>query len=99
MMGPRDLVNVLMDRNPERFKDRDGFSTGLVCPAGKECDALQEFTFTYEHKWTQGLFARFEYRRDWTKLQQPVLFQRGSTGASDHQDTLQLGIVAFFGPH
>ena len=86
----------------EWFKDRDGYevgSSGLVCATGKECDALQEFTFTYEHKWTQGLLARLEYRRDWTKLQQPTLFQRGSTGASDHQDTLALGIVAFFGPH
>ena len=83
----------------EWFKDRDGFSTGMVCTAGKECDALQEFTLTYEHKWTQGLLARVEYRRDWTNLKQPVLFQRGSTGASDHQDTFALGIVAFFGPH
>jgi hypothetical protein len=83
----------------EWFKDRDGFSTGLVCTSGKECDALQEFTFTYEYKWTQGLLARVEYRRDWTKLQQPVIFQRGSTGSSDHQDTFALGVVAFFGPH
>jgi len=83
----------------EWFKDRDGFSTGLVCTPGKDCDALQEFTFTYEYKWTKGLLARLEYRRDWTALKQPVLFQRGSTGASDHQDTFALGIVAFFGPH
>ena len=82
----------------EWFKDKDGFSTGLVCTAGKDCDALQEFTFTYEYKWTKGLLARLEYRRDWTKLPQPVIFQRGSTGASDHQDTFALGIVAFFGP-
>src|SRR5690349_1029313 len=78
----------------EWFKDRDGFSTGMVCAVGKECDALQEFTLTYEYKWTKGLLARLEYRRDWTNLQQPFLFQRGSTGASDHQDTLTLGIVA-----
>ena len=83
----------------EWFKDRDGFSTGLFCVAGKECEALQEFTFTYEYKWTKGLLARLEYRHDWTGQKQPVLFQRGSTGASDHQDTLALGIVAFFGPH
>jgi len=37
-------------------------------------------------------------RRDWTKLQQPGIFQRGSTGSSDHQDTFALGVVAFFGP-
>lgn len=82
------------------FKDRDNFlGTGMVCATGKECDALQEFTLTYEYKWTKGLLARLEYRRDWTTLPQPVLFQRGATGARDHQDTLALGIVAFFGPH
>ena len=93
----------------EWFKDRDANQItaydptnspfGLVCTPGKECDAIQEFTLTYEHKWTQGLLARLEYRRDWTKLKQPGIFQRGSTGASDHQDTLALGVVAFFGPH
>jgi len=83
----------------EWFKDRDGFETGMFCVAGKNCDALQEFTLTYEYKWTKGLLARLEYRHDWTGQKQPVIFQRGSTGASDHQDTLALGIVAFFGPH
>ena len=83
----------------EWFKDRDGFEIGSFCATGKDCDALQEFTFTYEYKWAKGLLARLEYRRDWTALQQPILFERGSTGASDHQDTLTLGIVAFFGPH
>lgn len=82
----------------EWFKDKNGFETGMVCAAGKDCDALQEFTLTYEYKWTKGLLARLEYRRDWTTLPQPGLFQRGSTGASDHQDTLALGVVAFFGP-
>ena len=82
----------------EWFKDRDGYQTGMVCAAGKDCDALQEFTFTYEYKWTKGLLARLEYRRDWTNLKQPFYFQRGSTGASDHQDTLALGVIAFFGP-
>jgi len=86
----------------EWFKDRDGFevgSSGLVCKTGKECDSLQEFTLTYEYKWTKGLLARLEYRHDWSAIPQPVLFQRGSTGSSDHQDTLTVGIVAFFGPH
>ena len=86
----------------EWFKDRDGFevgSSGLVCKTGKECDSLQEFTLTYEYKWTKGLLARLEYRHDWSAIPQPVLFQRGSTGSSDHQDTLTVGIVVFFGPH
>jgi hypothetical protein len=82
----------------EWFKDKNGYETGLVCVTGKDCDALQEFTFTYEYKWAKGLLTRLEYRRDWTTLPQPVLFQRGSRGASDHQDVLALGVVAFFGP-
>jgi hypothetical protein len=88
----------------EWFKDRDNNQgtglinrPGLVC-AGTECDAIQEFTFTYEHKWTQGLLARFEYRHDWTTDKQAFL-ERGSKGVFNHQDTLALGIVAFFGPH
>ena len=73
----------------EWFKDRDGFSTGTA-------QSLKEFTLTYEYKWTQGLLARLEYRRDWSD--QPF-FERGSTGSNDHQDVFALGIVAFFGPH
>lgn len=72
----------------EWFKDRDGFSTGVA-------QTVKEFTFTYEYKWTQGLLARLEYRRDWSN--QPF-FERGFLGNTDHQDTLTLGIVAFFGP-
>ena len=83
----------------EWFKDRDNNQgTGLICVAGKECDAIQEFTFTYEHKWTQGLLARVEYRRDWTTDKQ-AFFERGAGGVRDHQDTFTLGVVAFFGPH
>ena len=73
----------------EWFKDRNGFSTGTA-------QTLKEFTVTYEYKWTQGLLARLEYRRDWSNRN---FFERGSTGSSDHQDTLALGVVAFFGPH
>jgi hypothetical protein len=50
----------------------------------------------------EGLLARLEYRRDWSN--QPF-FQRGSTvngitgfGTSKNQDTLSLGVLAFFGP-
>lgn len=73
----------------EWFKDKDGFETTVA-------QTVKEFTLTYEYKWTQGLLARLEYRRDWSD--QPF-FERGSTGSSKHQDTLALGIVAFFGPH
>ena len=73
----------------EWFKDKEGFSTGTA-------QSLKEFTFTYEYKWTQGLLARVEYRRDWSDK---PFFERGSVGLSDHQDTFALGVVAFFGPH
>ena len=73
----------------EWFKDKQGFSTGTA-------QSLKEFTFTYEYKWTQGLLARLEYRRDWSDK---PFFERGSVGLSDHQDTFALGVVAFFGPH
>jgi hypothetical protein len=73
----------------EWFKDRDGFSTGTA-------QNLKEFTLTYEYKWMQGLLTRVEYRHDWSDED---FFERGSVGLSKHQDTLALGIVAFFGPH
>jgi hypothetical protein len=73
----------------EWFKDQNGFATSVA-------QTVKEFTFTYEYKWTQGLLARLEYRRDWSN--QPF-FERGFLGSTDHQDTFTLGVVAFFGPH
>jgi putative OmpL-like beta-barrel porin-2 len=73
----------------EWFKDKDGFETGTA-------QELKEFTLTYEYKWVEGLLTRLEYRRDWSDQK---FFQRGVTpGASDHQDTLAIAFVAFFGP-
>jgi hypothetical protein len=79
----------------EWFKDRDGFSTGLA-------QDLKEFTLTGEYKMVEGLLARLEYRRDWSN--QPFFF-RGSAlnnttgfGTYKNQDTLSLGVLAFFGP-
>jgi hypothetical protein len=72
----------------EWFDDHDGFET-LVA------QELKEFTITAEAKATQGILARLEYRRDWSDKN---FFQRGAAGAIDHQDTVTLGIVAFFGP-
>ena len=79
----------------EWYKDRDGYTTGFTCPVGKNCPALQEFTLTYEYKWMQGLLSRIEYRRDWSDS---AFYTKGATGASKHQDTLTLGVIAFFGP-
>ena len=72
----------------EWFDDEDGFATGTV-------QQLKEFTITAEAKAMQGVLARLEYRRDWSDQN---FFQRGPAGAIGHQDTVSLGIVAFFGP-
>ena len=87
----------------EYYADHDGFATGY----GSELN-LQEFTATYEYKWAQGLLSRLEYRRDWANV---GFFERGrlgqplnpgigtfTPGPHKNQDTITLGVVAFFGP-
>ena len=74
----------------EWFDDHEGFATGTGV-----AQQLKEFTITAEAKATQGVLARLEYRRDWSDQD---FFQKGPTGATNHQDTVSLGIVAFFGP-
>lgn len=71
----------------EYFKDESGFSTGLT-------QNLNEFTLTGEYKMPEGLLARLEFRRD--DSDQPY-FVKGSR-LVDAQSTLELGVVAFFGP-
>jgi len=76
----------------EWYNDNDGFS-GF----GAE---LKEFTLTYEYKWAQGLLTRLEYRHDWADKN---VFEShsslgGFTPPTDHQDTLAIAFVAFFGP-
>jgi hypothetical protein len=73
----------------EWFSDRNGYSTGLA-------QDLKEFTITAEAKMMEGLLARLEYRGDWSDKD---FYDRGqNSGASKHQSTLTLGVVAFFGP-
>jgi hypothetical protein len=77
----------------EWFNDDDGFA-GF---GGK----MKEFTLTYEYKWTHGLMSRIEYRHDWSDK---AVFERHSslispfTAPTDHQDTLTIAFIAFFGP-
>jgi hypothetical protein len=86
----------------EYYSDHDGFITGYGSPIN-----LQEFTATYEYKWTRGMLTRLEYRRDWSDK---PFFERGSQGQPlnpgigtftpgpwKNQDTLTIGFVAFFG--
>lgn len=72
----------------EYFKDNEGFSTGTA-------QDLQEFTGTYEYKWSQGLLSRVEYRHDWSDV---PFFHKGDTGIVDAQSTLTVAFIAFFGP-
>ncbi|MEO8049316.1 MAG: porin [Acidobacteriota bacterium] len=72
----------------EWFNDHNGGSTGTA-------QAVKEFTITAEAKAAQGVLARLEYRYDWSTA---PFFQAGEFGAADHQSTLSLGLIAFFGP-
>jgi hypothetical protein len=74
----------------EWFNDHEGFATGTGV-----AQQLKEFTITAEAKAAQGVLARLEYRRDWSDKN---FFQKGPSGAAGNQDTVSLGIVAFFGP-
>ena len=52
----------------EWFNDADGFATGTA-------QKVKEFTLTGEFKMKEGLFARLEYRRDWSNQ---TFFNRGN---------------------
>lgn len=72
----------------EWFNDADGFSTGTA-------QKVKEFTMTAEFKLKDGILMRPEYRRDWSDN---PFFERGTGGSYKNQDTLLLGLVAYFGP-
>ncbi len=71
----------------EYFKDESGFSTGTV-------QNVNEFTLTGEYKMPEGLLARLEFRRD--DSDQPYFMKGGRL--VEAQSTLEVGVVAFFGP-
>src|ERR1700738_547919 len=73
----------------EWFKDKDGFATGVS-------QDLKKCTFTGEYKMVEGLLARLEYRRDWTN--QPFFDYGGVLGSKKSQNTVTLGVLAYFGP-
>lgn len=72
----------------EFFNDADGFSTGTT-------QKVKEFTMTGEIKMKEGVLTRLEYRRDFSNQK---FFERGASGLSKNQDTVLIGLVAFFGP-
>ena len=73
----------------EYYYDKDGFITGTA-------QKLNEVTLTGEYKWIEGLLTRLEYRRDWSDKK---VFERGANpNATKGQNTLLIGLVAYFGP-
>ncbi len=73
----------------EWMNDASGFSTGVT-------QKVKEFTLTGEMKLKEGLLTRLEYRHDWSNA---PFFDRGNeTMVAKSQDTVLIGIVAFFGP-
>jgi len=73
----------------EWLNDASGFSTGVT-------QKVKEFTLTGEIKLKEGLLTRAEYRHDWSNA---PFFDRGNnTMVAKSQDTVLVGIVAFFGP-
>jgi len=43
----------------------------------------------------EGVLTRLEYRRDWSNER---FFERGPVGLSKNQNTILIGMTAFFGP-
>jgi hypothetical protein len=72
----------------EWYNDRDGFITGTA-------QEIKEFTLTGEYKIAKGFFTRLEYRRDWSD--QPFFDRGNERGNWKTQDTITIGMVAFFG--
>ena len=73
----------------EYYNDTDGFTTGTI-------QQLWEFTMTGEYKMVEGFLARVEYRHDHSNM---PFFNRGDTlAAVPDQNTILVGMVAFFGP-
>ena len=71
----------------EWFKDATGFNTGVPQNA-------REFTLTLEHKSTNWLLSRVEYRHDWSDKN---YFDRGrGQMVYKNQPTLTIGMIAYF---
>jgi len=72
----------------------DGTSPGSAIGSGAH-QKLNEFTLTAEYKVPEGMLVRTEYRRD--GADQPY-FNKNDASLVKGQSTLEVGVVAFFGP-
>lgn len=71
----------------EWFDDQGGFTTGTT-------QIVKEITLTAEHKCSENVLTRLEYRSDWSTAD----FFNSDTGLAntDTQDTITLGLVYMF---
>ncbi len=87
----------------EYFVDSLGFETAYTSPTtGNPAKlTLNEFTGTYEYKWLQGLLVRVEERYDWSPEKTYEYgndFNNTGSPSKTNQNTVTLGLIAFFGP-
>ncbi|MBN8731042.1 MAG: porin [Acidobacteria bacterium] len=72
----------------EYFNDRGIWTSGTV-------QKIKEFTLTAEFKHKKGLMTKLEYRHDWSN---EAVFMDSKGMPKKSEDTLVLGIIAYFGP-
>jgi hypothetical protein len=73
----------------------DGTGSGVATFGSGTHQKINEFTITGEYKIPEGLLARVEYRRDGTDF---PYFNKGTSKIVKGQSTVEVGVVAFFGP-
>jgi hypothetical protein len=73
----------------------DGTGSGVATFGSGTHQKLNEFTLTGEYKIPEGSLVRVEYRRD--GADQPY-FSKGTSSIVKGQSTLEVGVVAYFGP-
>jgi hypothetical protein len=91
-MGMAGAVHVQLSKRfavtprVEFYDDHDGFTTGTA-------QNLHEITVTGECKIFDGLVSRLEYRHDGSDQ---AFFRRGSTDYAKTENTVTLGMIAYF---
>ncbi|MEP7366942.1 MAG: porin [Acidobacteriota bacterium] len=72
----------------EYFNDRGIWTTGTI-------QKIKEFTLTAEFKHPKGFMTKVEYRHDWTNV---PYFDDSNGNLKKSQDTILVGLIAYFGP-
>jgi len=76
----------------EWFDDQGGFATtGSTTATGR---IIKEFTLTAEHKCSENVLTRLEYRGDWST--EDIFASETGVSNTDTQDTITLGLVYMF---